>query len=197
MTTQQLYLFNALYLVLFVVVAILTRATARRIVGAVAGGAVAGVAALGLIALGEEAGWWHMAIAWEPHFLTLFEVAMGLSGMAFLITWRVARRFGWRGLAVAAVVAAVLGPVRDYRYMEQYPEWGWYAPGFAPVLAVSAAYVVFGVMGHAVMRLVASPARGSPLARRRWEAADPSAAADPARPVAFWDFKAPRGGPGS
>ena len=66
MTTQQLYLFNGLYLVVLFVVAVLTRATARRIAGALAGGAAAGVVALGLIALGEEVGWWHMAINWEP-----------------------------------------------------------------------------------------------------------------------------------
>ena len=30
---------------------------------------VAGVAALGVIALGEEVGWWHMEIRWEPYFL--------------------------------------------------------------------------------------------------------------------------------
>ena len=33
-----------------------------------------------------------------------------------LITWRIARRFGGRGLAVVAFVAAVLGPMRDYGY---------------------------------------------------------------------------------
>jgi len=39
MTTQQLYLFNGLYLVILLVVAVLTRATALRIAGALAGGA--------------------------------------------------------------------------------------------------------------------------------------------------------------
>jgi hypothetical protein len=29
------------------------------------------VVALGIIALGEKAAWWHMAITWEPYFLTL------------------------------------------------------------------------------------------------------------------------------
>lgn len=71
MTTNQLYLFNGLYLIILVVVAVLTRATGRRIAGALAGGAVNGVVALGISALGEEMRWWHMAISWEPHFLTL------------------------------------------------------------------------------------------------------------------------------
>jgi hypothetical protein len=165
MTTQQLHLFNALYLAILVAVAVLTRATARRVAGALAGGAVAGLVALGDIALGEKLGWWHMAIAWEPYFLTLLWIDFVLAAFLFLITWRIARRFGWRGLAVVLVVAAVLGPVRDYRYMQRFPEWGAYAPGLAPVLAVSATYVLLGTLGHAVMRLIAGPAREDRLAR--------------------------------
>jgi hypothetical protein len=165
MTTQQLYLFNALYLVILVVVAFRTRAKARRIAGSLAGATAAGVAALGIIALGEEAGWWHMAITWEPYFLTLFLIDFSLCAFIFLITWRIARRFGWRGLAVVVVIAALLGPVRDYRYMKQFPEWGAYALGVAPVLAISATYILLGVVGHGVMRLVAGPARADRLAR--------------------------------
>ena len=171
MTTQQLHLFNCLYLVVFIVVAVLTRATARRIAGAVAGGTVVGVAALGIIAFGEKAGWWHMAITWEPYFLTLLWLDFALCAFPFLITWRIARRFGWRGLAVTVVVVAVIGPPRDYWYMARFPEWGAYAPGIAPVLAISATYVFLGVLGHGVMRLVAGPARDYRLVRRPWEPA--------------------------
>ena len=96
MTTQQLHLFNALYLVILIVVAVLTRATVRRIAGALAGAAVGGVVVLGIIAFGEEVGWWHMAITREPYFLTLMWIDFALCGFIFLITWRIARRFGWR-----------------------------------------------------------------------------------------------------
>ena len=171
MTTQQLHLFNALYLVAFVVVALFTRATARRVAGALAGGAVAGVAALGIIALGKQLGWWRFAINWEPYFLTLLWIDFALGAFIFLITWRIARRFGWRGLAVVLVVLAVIGPPRDYWYMRQFPEWGRYGPGIAPVLAISATYVLMVLVGHGVMRLVAGPAREDRLARRPWEAA--------------------------
>jgi hypothetical protein len=191
MTTQQLHLFNGLGLMVLVVVAILTRTTARRIAGALAGGAAFGVVALGIIALGEEVGGWHMAITWEPYFLTLLLIDFALCAFIYLITWRIARRFGWRGLALVVIVAAVIGPPRDYWYMAKFPEWGAYGPGFAPVLAISATYVLMVLLGHGVMRLVAGPARGSSLARRPWETAEPSAAADPARQVPFWDFKEP------
>jgi hypothetical protein len=171
MTTQQIHLFNGMYLIVLIVVAVLTRATARRIAGALTGAGAAGVVALGVIVLGEKVGWWHMAITWEPYFLTLVWIDFALAAFIFLITWRIARRFGWRGLAVVLVVAAVLGPVRDYRYMQRFPEWGAYAPGIAPILAISATYILLGTVGHGLMRLVAGPARNDPLARRPWESA--------------------------
>lgn len=196
-TAQQLHLLNGLYLVVLVIVAVLTRATARRTAGALAGAAAMYPVGLAIVALGERVGWWHWLFPWEPNFLTALWINSVMCGFVFLITWRIARRFGGRGLAVLAVVAAVIGPIRDKGFVERYPEWGSFAPGVVPVLAISASYVLAGVMGHGVMRLVAGPARGSPLARRSWEAAEPSAAADPTRHVAFWDFKARRGGPGS
>ena len=168
MTTRQLHLFNLFYLFVSVIVAILTRATPRRIAGALAGGAIFGVVVLGIIAVGERVGLWQMAIDWEPYFLTLLLIDFTLSAFVFLITWRIARRFGWRGLAVVLVVLAVIGPPRDYAYMRRFPEWGSYGPGIAPVLAISAAYVVMVLVGHGVMRLVAGPARDR-LGRRPWE----------------------------
>jgi hypothetical protein len=170
MTTTQIYLFNLLYLVVSVVVAIFTRATPRRIAGAMAGGAAMGVVGLDIVGLGEYVGWWQdFTITWEPYFLTLLLIASTLFAFIFLITWRIARRFGWRGLAVVLVVLAAIGPLRDQWFMRRFPEWGSYGPGIAPVLAISASYVVLVLVGHGVMRLVAGPAREDRLARRPWE----------------------------
>lgn len=171
MTTQQLHLFNLLYTAFFVVVAFATRTTARRCAGALAGGAAFGVFALGAIGLGEHAGLWRMAIRWEPYFLTLLYFDFVVSCAAiYLLTWRVARRFGRCGLAAVVAVAAVLGPVRDYRYLARFSEWGSYSPGVAPVLAIAATYVTMVVLGHGVMRLIAGPARSDgsrrPVPRR-------------------------------
>jgi hypothetical protein len=168
MTSLQLHLFNCIGLVVFVVVAFFTRPTARRIVGALAGAAAFGLVALGIIALGEAVGWWHMAITWEPYFLTLLWIDFVVCAYIYLITWRIARRFGWRGQVVVVIVAAVIGPPRDYWYMTTFPEWGTYRPGIAPVLAISMTYVIMVVLGHGVMRLVAGPARADRLARRPW-----------------------------
>jgi hypothetical protein len=171
MTTQQLYVFSGLYLLLTVIVAFFTRATARRIAGAVAGATAAGVVCLLIIALGERMQWWHMVIAWEPYFLTLMLIGFAVCVFLFLITWRIDRGFGWRGLAVFLLILAVIGPPLDYWYMRHFPELGQYGPGIAPVLAISATYVILVLVGHGVMRMVSGPSREDPLARRPWDPA--------------------------
>src|SRR5262249_30995886 len=113
----------------------------------------------------------------EPCFLTLLWMDCALCAFIYLITWRIARRFGGRGLAVVVIGPAIIGPPRDYWYMARFPEGGAYGPGVAPIPAVAATHVLMVVLGHGVMRLVAGPARGSPLARRPWKAPDPSAPA--------------------
>jgi hypothetical protein len=150
MTTQMLHLYNAFCLGVLLVVVLLTRATVRRALGALVAGLVFGVVCLCLDALGEAAGLWHFAIDWEPYFLSLALINFALPcAVIYLVTWRINRRFGWRG--VGAVVA--------------------YAPGIAPVLAVAGTYIVMVFVGQAVMRLVAGPSHESPLARRPWQAA--------------------------
>jgi hypothetical protein len=70
-----------------------------------------------------------------------------------------ARRFGWRGLAVFIGIVAIIGPPRDYLFALTFPKWMVFAPGVAPILADSATYVGIVAIGHAVMRLVAGPSR--------------------------------------
>jgi len=171
MTEQQLYFFGAAALVISIAAALLTRATLRRLAGAVVGAGAAGVVLLGVVTLGESARLWHMAIDWRPYMLALLLVNVALCAYVPLITWRIARRFGWRGLVIAGLGAAIIGPPRDYWYMSKFPEWGYYAPGFAPVIAISVAYVTLIMVGHGVMWLVAGPARNDPLARNAWAAA--------------------------
>jgi len=106
----------------------------------------------------------------DPYFQAVLWIGVPLIGFIFLITWRIDRWFGRRGLAVVAVGLAVIGPPRDYWYMQHFPEWGYYAPGIAPLLAISVTYVLVCVVGHGVMQLIAGPARQDQLARRPWEA---------------------------
>lgn len=86
-------------------------------------------------------------------------VGLGISlAFVFLLTWRLARRCGGPGLWIALVLAALVGPFRDSAFMAAFPEWGYYGPGLTPMLAISAAYGIMGVVGHGVMRLIAGPA---------------------------------------
>ena len=175
MTTQQIVLWSCVYLAELVAVVYFTRATARRVAGALVGGAVAGLLALGAITLCEARGWWQIPFASTPYFLLLFYLALSIwPAPVYLVTWRVVRRFGWRGLAVFVAVVAVIGPPRDYLIAAKFPEWMAFAPGVAPILADAATYVGIVVVGHGVMRLIAGPAGGDRLARRPMEAAQQS-----------------------
>ncbi len=166
MTTQQILLMTSLYLAASVAVIYFTRATARRVVGASIGGAVVALMALWVITLCERLGWWKIPFASTSYFVPLFLLGLAISCMPiYLVTWRVARRFGWRGLAVCVAIVAIVGPPRDYLYAMTFPKWMVFGPGIAPILADSATYILIVVVGHAIMRFVAGSARADHLAR--------------------------------
>jgi hypothetical protein len=164
MTTQQLIIVTCAYMVALVGVIYFTRATSRRIAGALAGGAAVGCFGMGAIVVGNALGLWRVPIFWTPSFVALFYLGLAIScSPIYLVTWRVARRFGWRGLAVCLGVVAIIGPPRDYLYAARYPAWMVFAPGVAPIIADAATYVGIVAIGHAVMRLVAGPSRADRL----------------------------------
>ncbi len=166
MRTSQLILVTGLYLAAFVGVAYLTRAKVPRLAGALCGGAVFGVVGLLAVALGESQGWWRVPKAGSSHFqLLLWLVIAASCTPVYLITWRVARRFGGRGLAILAVASAVIGPLRDYRVAAMFPDWVAFSPGLVPGLAVATIYALLVIVGHAVMRIVSGPAQGDSFAR--------------------------------
>src|SRR5713101_641578 len=101
MTPLQIIVVTCLYFVALLIVIYFTRATSRRIVGALVGGAAVGLFGMGAILLGNTLGLWRVPISWTPLFLTLFYLGLSISVTPiYLVTWRVVRRFGWRGLAV-------------------------------------------------------------------------------------------------
>jgi hypothetical protein len=158
MTPNQIIVVICAYMVALVAVIYFTRATSRRVAGALTGGAVVGFMGMGAIVLGNTLGLWRAPIVWTPYFLALFYLGLSISVTPiYLVTWRVARRFGWRGLAVCLVVVAIIGPPRDYLYAAKYPAWMVFGPGIAPILADAATYVGIVAIGHAVMRLIAGP----------------------------------------
>ena len=167
MTTQQIVMWSCAYLIELGGVIYFTRATAWRIMAALAGGLAAGLLGMGAIALCEALGWWQVPFAATPYFVPLFYLGLSISlTPVYLVTWRVARRFHWRGVAVCLVVVGIVGPPRDYLYAALYPEWMVFAKGVAPVLADSVAYLGLVIVGHVVMWSISGPASDGHLARQ-------------------------------
>ena len=163
MTIRELLLMTGLYLAALIAVTYFTRSTLRRFIGAFAGGLAASLFGLGALVLFERVGLWHVPFDGSPYFLPLLYIGLAVSVMPlYLITWRLARRFGWKGLAIFIGIVAIIGPPRDYFYAATFPEWMVFSPGIAPVLADSAAYIGILLIGHAVMRLIAGPSLNRP-----------------------------------
>jgi hypothetical protein len=167
MTTQEIVLWTCAYLLEFGAVIFFTRASTRRVAGALAGGASGGLLGLGAIALSEALGWWRIPFALTPSFLPLFYFGLSISlTPIYLVTWRLARRFGWRGLTVFVGFVAVIGPPRDYLIAATFPRWMVFAPGVIPIVGDAATYVGMMTVGHAMMRFIAGPANEDQLARK-------------------------------
>ena len=164
MSTPQIIVVLILYSIALALAAYFTKPSWRRGAGAGAGGAIAALVLLGAAVLGNGQEWWRVPIPARPEILALFYLAGAVSFMPFLlITWRVARRFGGRGLAICLTIITIIGPPRDYLFAAVYPEWMVFSPGVAPILADAAAYFSMFGLGHLMMRLIAGPARGDSL----------------------------------
>jgi hypothetical protein len=168
MTLREMSVMTGAYGVALVAAAYFTRATAPRILGAMAGAAAAACVGLAMILLGEARGWWTLPHAPSWWFLPLLSFGLAVSlAPLYLVSWRVARRFGWRGLMVALGTVTLLGAPRDYLYAAKRPQWMVFSSGALPFLADAATYCALMVVGHAVMRWVAGPAPADRLARTR------------------------------
>ena len=83
-----------------------------------------------------------------------------------LVSWRVARRFGWAGVAVFIVAMSANLTVRDRMYWDVYMHMMTVSWGIQALLADTALFGLGLMLGHAVMRIVAGPAKGDGLSRR-------------------------------
>jgi hypothetical protein len=169
MSARQIIWTSCLYAVAFVFAVYFTRAGPRRVLGALFGCGIGALFLIEIIALGEEIKWWY----WQFQFAScacfpvLLYIFCAVSGAPiFLITWRVGRRFGKWGLVVAIGGAGLIGPLRDFLIVRHFPQWGAFAPGAAPALAVAIAYVVFLTVGHGAMLFIAGPSKNDRLARQ-------------------------------
>jgi hypothetical protein len=154
------------------VVVFFTRPRLRRVAGALAGGLVFGADWVFKLRLDYSMGWWRTQFAASPDPFSLFSPALGFFGIAvlgalvFLISWRVARRFGWVGLAVFIVLVSAQFTFRDRMYWDTVMHMMTISWRVQVVLADTALFVLGLTLGHAAMRMVAGPAEGDGLAQR-------------------------------
>ena len=151
----------------FGVAAYLTRAALFRAIAALVGGAVFTVAWMVKLRIDYGMGWWRSAFHDTPDPLMRFSFPiLFFGGVLFLVSWRITRRFGWAGQVVMLLVVPFYFAVRDRIWWQHFMRIMIGTPGIGPLLADTAFLAVGLVLGHAVMRLIAGPARKDPLARR-------------------------------
>jgi hypothetical protein len=170
MTTQQLILVTAsgVYLVVLVGTAYFTRATRRRVTGALMGGAAVAVVGVGVECLAHAAGWWRYPSVETPYGPPLmYPVVVLLFAAMALVGWRVTRRFGWRGQAAFLLAVALLGALRDYWVAARLLQFIVFAPGIGTMLVDAVCWAGVLALAQGVMRLVAGPVGADPLARQR------------------------------
>ena len=172
MSPQQLLLVVAgVHLVYLCAAVYFTRATARRVVGALAGGVAVAVVGFGVELLCQALGLWHYPSDDTGHGpLLMYPLVALMWTVLALIGWRVVRRFGWRGEAVFLALVALQGTLRDYFEAGQALGFIVLAPGLTTVLVDVVCWSGLTALAQGVMWLVAGPAATDRLARRPWKA---------------------------
>src|SRR5215467_11002999 len=112
LTLDQLALLSlALETALALLVIYFTKASLRRVSGALLGGIAGGLLNLGADLLASSLGLWHYASTHPAYAPLWFYVTAGLGygPVASLIGWRIDRRFGRRGVLILLACLAAYG----------------------------------------------------------------------------------------
>jgi hypothetical protein len=145
-----------------------SRATSRRLAGALVGASAFVLTGVVAVRATFLLGWWRLAASdlslAMPVGLVVIDAA-GYAAILALLSWRVGRRFGWRGQPAFTLVASVWGAARDYAGAAANGLVT-IAPGIAPFLGWSTAWCCGIVVMEAAMRLVAGPPQGDQLRNR-------------------------------
>ena len=158
---------TGVYLVVLAGAVFFTRATKRRVAGALIGGVAVGAVGVGIESLAHTLGWWRYPSVETPYGPPLMYPALILSFAALaIIGWRITRRFGWCGQATFLAALAILGTLRDYGWAARTPELIVFAPGMGTVVVDAACWVCLAGLAQFVMRQVDGPVRADPLAGR-------------------------------
>jgi hypothetical protein len=169
MLTQRSILIAAscVYLAVFGASAYFSRATARRIAGALIGGVAVGVVGVGIETLAHTLGWWRYPSVETPYGPPLiYPIGILMFSAIALIGWRVTRRFGRRGQMVFLAGLSILGTLRDYGWAARLPQLIVFAPGIGTVIVDALCWASLAGLAQMVMRWIAGPVGGDQLASR-------------------------------
>jgi len=150
-------------LALLVAVAYVSRAQVRRVASSIVGGAVFSVL---VTVVPISMGWRRFVVVEHSTQALLLLYTTGVLAGAFLALtgWRIARRFGWRGLAALVIVVSIGSPIRERLYLSA-AHLMVVAPGTLPWIAYTLSWACALLLSHSIMRLMAGPARDDRLAR--------------------------------
>jgi hypothetical protein len=156
MTTGKLLGLAAVFLVLFLVAAHRSRATRKRILGALLGGFVASAAGVGLDVLGTRLGWWYYTGASDAHGpWPVYVGVVFLEGAVALLGWRLTRRFGPAALALLVPAVALCTTASDFIAAGQPNPVQVIAAGRAPKAGDFLLWSAITALGLLVMRVFA------------------------------------------
>jgi hypothetical protein len=158
--TQIMILASCVYLSLLVGVIYFTRASARRVVGALGGGGSVALVGAGVEAIAHARAWWSYPSDDTPVGpVGMYPALVVIFAFLALIGWTIARRFGWRGTAVFLSTLAVVGTLRDYLVDAKLLHLIKFAPGAWLMIIDGLLWAGLTALALAVMRLVSGPVR--------------------------------------
>jgi hypothetical protein len=160
---------NSATLTVFGVVALLTRARARRLAGAMCSVLVFTAISAPIDTVGARAGWWLYPSCHDPPHPPLpvyVGQALVFVGTIALIGWRTQRRFGACGLVALTVLVCGAGLARDLLVAALLPDVIRFGAMPASALADVVAWALVVFVALAVTRAIAGPAHADALRAR-------------------------------
>jgi hypothetical protein len=141
------------------------RARLLRVAGALAGGLLIATIRLLGIHQAHALGTWTTRFASDPDPISLLSAPMLLfiyavfTAAALLVSWRLERRFGWKGPVVLLATIAAYGPVRERLVLDKLMRLIHAPFELLPVMTDLAFWAIGLLLGYITMRLIAGPSR--------------------------------------
>ncbi len=169
-TPDQITIYGTIASVLLLAIIVyFTRATRRRIAGALIGGLATGLIVILIDAIASSLGLWYYPGSTTGYGPLGYYIPNALfygAGIA-LIGWRINRRFGIKALTAFIVLFGLYGVSRDFIFTAVTSSSNIivFGVGIAPVIADIVAWMGVLTVAQILMWLIAGPARADKLAR--------------------------------